>query len=364
MAALRTEVSGRIGHIILDRPSALNALNSDMVAAIDRALIDWAEDDAIGAVVITSTSEKAFCAGGDVRQIRELQLAGGDENWALADSFFAAEYEMNARLSRFPKPYIAFIDGVVMGGGMGVSMHGSHRVVTEFAWCSMPEMAIGFVTDVGISYAAQRAVQAYGPRAGSASPALALFMGVTGYRFTAADMLWSGVATHFVPRAQLQAAIDAVLSSDGSAAGIDAALAQHTQPIEAAGSSYLAARSEDIEAIFGTGEWADIEQRLDSGEYDAEFVRMIDNLLHTANPASLVATTLMFRANEWAQDIEAALKNEYEVGRVLRRQLNFAEGVRAVLVDKDRRPSFDPHRTDEVDKAPFVAALASTAAQK
>ena len=345
-------VVGSVGHIVLDRPEALNSLTTEMCAAIEKALTVWSDDAAVDVVVVTSTSPKAYCSGGDVRRVRELQLEGTEEGHAAADAFFTDEYRMNTLLAEFPKPCVAVMDGLVMGGGLGISLHGSHRVITEKTWASMPEMAIGYSTDVGVSYAMQHVTQPYGDPGGTSSVGLALFMGLTGYRFTQADLLWSGVATHFVPSSDIDNFVTAI-----DADGLDAALESYARPPKDAGPSYVARHIVEINDIFGEGDWFDIEAKLDTGDYDKEFIAVVDNLLSLANPTSLVATTLLFRANEKAVDLRHGLRNEYEVGKVLRRQENFAEGVRAVLVDKDKRPSFDPHVTAEVSAEPFDEAL-------
>ncbi|MDU7287079.1 3-hydroxyisobutyryl-CoA hydrolase [Corynebacterium kroppenstedtii] len=347
-------VHGSVGHIVLDRPKALNSLNTDMCAAIERALTAWSTDSAIDVVVITSSTPIAYCAGGDVRRVRELQLEGTEEGRAAADGFFTNEYRMNALLSEFPKPVVAVMNGIVMGGGLGISLHCSHRVITERTWASMPEMAIGFSTDVGISYAMQRLRQPYGDSDGTTSNGLALFMGLTGYRFTQADMLWSGIATHIISSHEVESFVAAI-----DYHGLDSALDTYARPATEAGSSYVARHIEEINDIFNEGDWFDIEAKLDKGSYDKELIAVIDNLLSSANPSSLVATTLLFRANEKVEDLRQGLRNEFEVGKVLRYQENFAEGVRAVLVDKDMRASFDPHVTGEINPEPFKQALAT-----
>ena len=345
-------VHGSVGHIVLDRPKALNSLNTDMCAAIERALTAWSTDPAVDGVVITSSTPKAYCAGGDVRRVRELQLEGTEEGRAAANGFFTNEYRMNALLSEFPKPFVAVMNGIVMGGGLGISLHGSHRVITERTWASMPEMAIGFSTDVGVSYAMQHLRQPYGDPDGTTSNGLALFMGLTGYRFTQADMLWSGIATHIISSHEVENFVAAIDEH-----GLDSALETYARPAAEAGPSYLARHIEEINDIFSEGDWFDIEAKLDKGGYDKELIAVIDNLLSSANPSSLVATTLLFRANEKAEDLRQGLKNEFEVGKVLRSQENFAAGVRAVLVDIDMGASFDPHVTGEVNPEPFEEAL-------
>ena len=202
-------VRHRTGLIELNRPKALNSLNPEMLDIITKALRMWGPDDDIDQVVVFSSHPKAFCAGGDVRHARSEVLEGGDP-----DSFFEAEYAMNAALSEFPKPYIAVLDGVAMGGGLGISLHGSHRIVTDKAFASMPEMAIGYVTDVGVPYMSQRTM----------STALAKFWGVTGYRMYAADLLYTGLATGYTedPAAFIE---DVVAHGISSAQLSDAAVA-------------------------------------------------------------------------------------------------------------------------------------------
>lgn len=206
-------IRNHTGVIELNRPRALNSLNPEMLDIIRQALSQWRHNDEVEQVLVYSNSPKAFCAGGDVRAARDGVLA---EKWAEVDEFFEGEYALNGDIAEYPKPYIAVIDGVAMGGGLGISAHGSHRVVTEKAFASMPEMAIGYVTDVGIAYMSQRMV---GTR-GEADPALAKFWGLSGYRMYAADMLWSGLATHVVNDA------DAFIE-DVIADGVDAAIEKH-----------------------------------------------------------------------------------------------------------------------------------------
>ena len=342
MSEVNVTVRGRIGHLELDRPKALNSLNSEMCEAIDKALTEWASDDAIDAVLITSASPKAFCAGGDVRLIRDYQIEG---DYEAGDRFFANEYRMNGKLADFPKPYIALIDGIVMGGGLGVSAHGSHRIVTDNAQAAMPEMAIGFVPDVGVPYMTQRMENADG----HASPAFALFMGVTGYRLSAADMLWSGLATHYIAADDIDLFVTTLVDE-----GVDAAVEKCARDHSEAGTPEIARYSDVIERVFATGSWFDIERNLDDNSASAEeFVAKVDNLLANANPSSLVAAVELYRSCEEAPDIHKALDHEYAIGSLLRRSANFQEGVRAVLVDKDNHASFDPHVTDEVDPAMF-----------
>jgi enoyl-CoA hydratase len=331
---------GRVGHIVLDRPRALNALNHAMIdgigAAFDRFRpgADTAADavDTVDTVLISSASPKAFCSGGDVRAVRETDLTG---DYSAGDSYFHDEYDVNHDFATFPLPTVALIDGITMGGGLGMSMHATHRVITERAWASMPEMAIGFVTDVGISHTFTHlpALAA----AGRPTTALGLWLATTAYRLTPADLLWTGLATHLVADA---AAFTDVLVTDGP----DAALATAV-PAADAGESPLAAKAAWIGEVFTPGEgesWADIADRLEASVAAGHPVAQeTAGLLASANPESLVTATELFR---FAADhtLRQALDAEFSLGAWLRHRPNFAEGVRAVLVDKDRDAHFEP----------------------
>ncbi|RSZ65649.1 enoyl-CoA hydratase/isomerase family protein [Corynebacterium hylobatis] len=309
------------GVLELNRPRALNSLNPEMVEIITRALEEWRDDESVAQVLITSTSPKAFCAGGDVRHVREEILAGQEER---ADRFFSDEYAMNHLIAGYPKPYIAVLDGITMGGGLGVSAHGSHRVVTGQAWASMPEMAIGYITDVGISWASQRWP--------GSSPALGAFIGLTGYRLTAADMLYCGLATHMVADA-------AAFTGDVVDLGVEEALTTHATVV--AEESRLAEWRESIEEVFSNVTWADIDAAL-ATHADQDFVTAVRVLMAGGSPSAILATAELYAANRDAPDLRHGLDNEERLGELVRRQPDFLEGVRAVLVDKTRDPQFSP----------------------
>lgn len=310
---IKTEVRDTTGVITLDRPKALNSLSPEMARAIDATLKQWRDDDAIAQVVVQS-SAKHFCSGGDVRAAREGMLEGRETE---VDAFFADEYAMNLDIANYPKPYIALCGGVIMGGGMGISAHGSHMVVTEDAFASMPEMNIGYVTDVGMSWLFQNLPK---------HPSLALgkFLALTGYRLTPDDMLATGLATHKV------ATLDGVLD------GIVAEGPGFLDPVAIApGESELSSLYDAIEPTF-QGSWAEIQDKL-----DGELAELVAKLTAKASPSSLVAAAELFAANA-TQDLAGALDNERRLGAVMTREPDFAEGVRAVLVDKDQAPNFAP----------------------
>ena len=256
---IKTEVRDTTGVITLDRPKALNSLSPEMARAIDATLKQWRDDDAIEQVVVQS-SGKHFCSGGDVRAARDGILEGrGDE----VDAFFADEYAMNLDIANYPKPYIALCNGVIMGGGMGISAHGSHMVVTEDAFASMPEMNIGFVTDVGMSWLLQHL-----PKVPSQS--LGTFLGLTGYRLTPDDMLATGLATHKV--ATLDGVLDGIVA-EGPGFLDSVAIAP--------GESELSSLYDAIEPTF-QGSWAEIQ-----GKLDGELAELVAKLTAKASPSSL-----------------------------------------------------------------------------
>ena len=338
-APVLTSVRQRTGLIELNRPRALNSLTPEMIGIIGESVRNWENDEDIDQIVLYTTNPKAFCAGGDVRYARDNSVDGNER---VVDDFFASEYTVNGELANCTKPLVSIIDGVVMGGGLGISIHGSHRIVTENAFASMPEMAIGYVTDVGVAHAAQRMV---GTR-GQASIALAKYWGITGYRMYAADMLWSGVATHVVKDA------DAILE-DIITNGVDAAVGKHSYEPE--DEAPLAGIIEQIESTFNHRTWAEIQDALKAAEKG--FADSTAELLAAACPTSVVASNELFEVHATEDDIVVALKREESLGRYIRSRADFIEGVRAVLVEKTRDAAFNPAETSEVDIEAIHQAL-------
>lgn len=329
-----TYVRNTTGILELNRPKALNSLTPEMVVEITEALRTWGEDEEISQVLIYSNSERGFCAGGDVRFARE-GIINDEED--MVDQFFRDEYSMNHLIATFPKPYVALIDGVVMGGGLGISLHGTHRVITENAFAAMPEMAIGYFTDIGFAYASQRMVGTKG----QASEGNAAFIGLTGWRLTPADMLWCGIATHIISTKQLQNFMDAMIER-----GIDAAISENE--VEHPKDSEMAAFAMEIEECFGQRSWADISTAL-ANQPNTDFTDKVRELMAGANPSSVVASAELFTASLAPQSIREALDKEVKLGQAIRREPNFVEGVRAVLIDKDHKASFNPNNYDGVD---------------
>ena len=320
---------GVAGRITLNRPKALNALTYDMCVAIKAALDEWANDAGVKAVAIDAVPGRAFCAGGDIRQLY-------DDGTKYAPLFYAAEYRMNARIKHYPKPYVALIDGICMGGGVGVSVHGSHRVVSENVTFAMPETAIGFFPDIGASYVLPRLPGELG-----------LYLALTGARLKAADMIYAGVATHYVASAKMGAitgrlaageAPDKILSELSERPG-DAPLGQHRVAIDRA---FAASSVENIlQALEREGEW---------GAETAEGLR-------AKSPTALKVTFRLMREGR-KLPFDDCLRMEYRLALHAAVSHDFREGVRAVVVDKDQSPKWNPPTLEQVSDTAIAAWFA------
>lgn len=337
---IQTQVHGNVAEIVLDRPRALNALDSSMIRDMYAALTEWREDDAITAVLVTSASERAFCAGGDIKSVRQSAL---DRDHNAVHAFFETEYRLNALIANYPKPYIALIDGHAMGGGLGISVHGSVRVVTEKAGLAMPETAIGFFPDIGASYFLPRLTGATG-----------MYLGLTGARASAADAVFAGLATHFVPSDKLGALADDIRAMSGT--DLDAVLARHTTDAPA---SELKDQLGEIDRVFGSGDITDMVARLTG---DDEWTKQTREALTTLAPSSLWITAELVRRGA-DLTLEQCLDLELVLGAEVTRNADFIEGVRAVLVDKDRNPSWNPPSIDDIDAEAIEALFTEITAE-
>jgi enoyl-CoA hydratase len=326
--------SGRAGLVTLRNERALNALTLDMIDAIRPALDAWAADDGIASVVIEGAGERAFCAGGDVRAVA---LAGRSGDRTLTRSFFWHEYRLNRAIAVFPKPYVALIDGITMGGGVGLSAHGAFQVATERTVWAMPETAIGFFPDVGASHVLNRL-----------EPAMAAFLALTGWRLGPGDLIALGLATHYVPSARLPE-VKAALAGGADPA---AALADFAAAPPAGA---LAEHGEVIRACFGEPTVDAILAALDG--HDSDFAREAAGTIRRMSPLSCkVALEALRRAR--GRDLDACLRMEFRLSQHFMAGHDFYEGIRALLIDKDRQPRWDPDTlagvTDEMVAACFA----------
>ena len=323
---------GALGHITLNRPKALNALTLDMVAAMLTALRGWANDPDIEAVVIDAVPGRAFCAGGDIRAIYE----SGRARDGKAAQFFTTEYTLNAAIHYFPKPYIGLIDGLVMGGGAGVTMHGAIRVVSENAVFAMPETAIGIFPDIGASHFLNRLPGRIG-----------LYLALTGARISHADMVYAGLASHFVPAAKFPE-IAPRLAQGEDAASVLGALAGEP------GESALARHRAAIDRVFAAPTLEEILAALDR---EGEWGRAAKILLLRASPTSLKLTFRQMRENAGA-DLETRLATDYRIASRILEGHDFYEGVRAAIIDKDQAPHWHPDSLVAVSDAEIVRYFA------
>ncbi len=313
---VRFEIRGRLGLITLDRPKALNALTLGMVRAMTRQLTAWAGDDAVERVAITGAGDRAFCAGGDVRLLREAVLGGRREE---ALTFWREEYALNAIIRRYPKPYIALIDGIVMGGGVGVSVHGRYRVAGDRYVFAMPEVGIGFFPDVGATFVLSRLP-------GHAGPWLVL----TGARIGPGRAVALGLATHYVPSERHQALL-AALENPGDTGTI---LDSYSAPPPAESGF----DPEVCGACFAPDTVGGILSRLDSAAGGGNvFPEEAARLIRAKSPLSLAIACEQMRLGR-GLDFDAAMALEYRIACGMPDNPDFAEGIRAVLVDRDNAP--------------------------
>jgi enoyl-CoA hydratase len=325
---------GGLATLTINRPRALNALTLDNYRRFAPALRAWAEDPSVHAVVVRGAGERAFCAGGDVRAVYEAGRGiSGDPD--LTAVFFREEYELIRDIHRFPKPYLAIIDGITMGGGAGISVNGAYRIATERTLFAMPETAIGLFPDVGATRFLNRCPGRIGR-----------YLGLTGARLNAADTLYCGLATHFVPHERVEELITALRGTEQ----------RHIQQVLSRsamdpGPAPLAALRPAIDRCFAPDSVEDVLETLGAevatgGEWAgwAEETRVG---LSTKSPTSLKITLRQLQIGR-DYDVEAALVLEYRLTQHVMAAHDFYEGVRAMLIDKDQKPRWRPATLAEV----------------
>ena len=316
---------GMLGRIVLNRPKALNALTLDMVRLMDAQLRSWARDPSIKAILIEGSGERAFCAGGDIRALYDSGKAG--QSYAI--DFYREEYVLNTLIKRFPKPYVALIRGIVMGGGVGVSVHGSHRVAGEGIVFAMPETGIGLFPDVGGTYFLPRCPGETG-----------MYLALTGARLSAADAVYTGIATVHVPVSAWPEMIAAIRQS-GDPEVIEAFRADP-------GASALAANQAHIDHAFSAPSVEGILERLDAmaSPFGAETAKV----LRTKSPTSLKVVYGQIRAGA-SRSFEDCMRLEFRLTNRFMRGHDFYEGVRAAIIDKDQSPKWSPPDLGSVSQA-------------
>ena len=315
---------GRAGRITLNRPQALNAVTWEMCLAIERALDAWREDDEVALVVIDAAGERAFSAGGDIAEMYRTASRG---DYVYGRRFWADEYRMNAKIANYPKPYVAFMQGFTMGGGVGVSCHGTHRIVGDSSRIAMPECGIGLVPDVGGSLLLARAPGRLGE-----------YLGTTGTRMGPGDAIHAGFADFYIPEADWPALIEA-LETSGDADLIAAA----ARP---APESPLKALQTGIDDFFAGETIADIVRLLE--HRGGDFAEATLETLRRHCPLSLACTIEIIHRVRGLGTIEAALGMEYRFTWRAAEMGDFVEGIRAAIIDKDRTPKWQHARIEDV----------------
>ena len=309
---------GGLGRLTLNRPQALHALTTVMCSTCITVLSDWREDPAVQAVLIDHSGERGFCAGGDIRMLADSGASDG----RLARAFFFTEYRLNHLLFSYPKPVIAVMDGITMGGGVGLSAPARYRLATERTTFAMPETGIGLFPDVGGGWFLPRLPGRIG-----------LWLALTGARIKAADCLHAGLATHHVPSERLPELKVALAENP---IDIEALLAQfHVDP----GPAPLRAHRAELDAAFGQGSVEAILAALEAG---SDWARAQALALRTKSPQTLKVAFRQLALGLAAPDFAANMAMEYRIGARVVQRHDFLEGVRAVIVDKDNAPKWDP----------------------
>lgn len=323
---------GNIGHILLNRPKALNALTAEMCQQLRDQLLRWQRDDAIKAVIIRGDGDRAFCAGGDIRRLYQ----DGKENLSVAEHFFRQEYQMNAAIFHFDKPYISLLDGITMGGGAGVSVHGSHRVATERLLFAMPETGIGFFPDVGGGYFLSRCADKMG-----------YYLGLTGARIDAADAYALGLATHIIASDQQEILIDMLLSQPFSAKDthvVSDMIADFSLNLEP---SHLFDHKATIIDCFSRSSIEEMMLRLE--EIHSDWSSHTKKTLLAKSPTSL-KVTLEQLTRAQTMEFNDIMEMEFNMTLQFLHASDFFEGVRAVVIDKDQQPQWKPNKLQDVSE--------------
>ncbi len=334
-------VEGRIGRLSLNRPKAIHALNLPMCEAMIEALVAWRDDPAIEAVVIDHSEGRGFCAGGDIRMLAESGAKDGKE----ARAFFHTEYRLNHLLFTYPKPVVAFMDGITMGGGVGISQPAKYRVATEHTRFAMPETGIGLFPDVGGGW--------YLPRL---EGRVGVFLALTGARLDGAECLALGLATHYLPSERLAEAKERIAAHPDRIGGILGELSVTAPPAAITG------RIDKINRLFASDRYEDILAALekDGSEWAAKEL----DALHTKSPQTCKVALRQLREGAAMPDFAAEMVQEYAIGSRVVQMHDFLEGVRALIVDKDNSPKWNPPSAEAVSDEWIDAIFAPLPAEE
>lgn len=329
MSDILVTVEGALGHICLNRPQALNALSLQMLLDISTALTSFADNPAIAAVLISGAGERSLCAGGDIRALYEHR----DKGPAFGSSYFQTEYRLNYQIATFPKPYIAFMDGITMGGGVGISAHGTVRIVTDRTRLTMPETTIGLFPDIGASW-----LFAHAPGA------LGTYLALTGQIIGGADAIFAKFADSYVPHEALPT-LSAKLADIPPAtqlADIKSVVSTFAQPQTAPLASHL----DEINRCFTFDTVEDILEAL--AKSDTAFAKETSAQLALKSPTSLKVTLRLIQLGRQANSVKLCLERDYELCQHFLKSHDLYEGIRAAIVDKDRQPNWQPKTLKDV----------------
>lgn len=323
--------NGPIGHISLNRPKALHALTLDMCHAMSAALTEWENDDAIEAVILDHDEGRGFCAGGDINLLRESALNDGGKS---GRAFFHDEYQLNHQLFTYPKPIVAFMDGVTMGGGVGIALPAKYRVATENTRFAMPETGIGLFPDVGGGWYLSR----LGGRLGQ-------FLALTGARLDGSEALWAGIATHYMPSDMLEDIKARIVERPGRISGI------LSEPVGTPPPARIESNALKIAKHFASDSYEDILASLETAiEAGDDWAQKERDTLGTKSPQTCKVALRQLAESLALDDFADNMQMEYRIAsRVLTRP-DFAEGVRAVIVDKTHDPKWDPATPEGVSE--------------
>lgn len=330
---------GSAAVIRLNRPKALNSLNLPMVRAIREAMEQYLDDASIRAVILKGEGERGLCAGGDIRVLYDM----GKRRDPEATRFWREEFPLNYAISHYPKPYVVLMDGITMGGGVGLSAHGRHRIVTERTRLAMPETGIGYFPDVGATWLLPQAPGEVGT-----------WMGLTGIEVDAAGAIYAGLADTLVPSDRLDALVGAIgaLAGDSEDGNVEATIARFSVPTT---ESAPERNRSVIDRCFGFDRVEDILEAL--ADEDGEFAATTRETMLKRSPTSLKLTLRLLRAGRQSSGLVECLEREFGAGVEILRNHDFYEGVRAAIIDKDRNPQWSPASLDEVQAESIDAYL-------
>lgn len=351
------EQRGLAGLVTLNKPDTLNAVTDAMLTALNQQLDVWETQASIDRVIIQAVPGRAFSAGGDIRHLYDCGMAGDFDF-----DFFAREYRLNARIAKFPKPYIAMIDGIAMGGGVGVSFHGSHRIAGEGMSFAMPEVGIGFFPDIGASYFLSRLPEKTG-----------LYLGLTGERVNASDALWCGLATHGCSSDGWARCLENLCSEPD----LEVALADYNKTPVQSTDAVAASPGGVLGPVQQAAGWIDLHFAHDSvaaimaslqsvAKGDGDEAAWAGRTLKTLGQKSPTSLEIAFKQiRSGAQlDIDGCMQMEYRILRRILTGTEFYEGIRAAIIDKDRNPNWQPARLDEIDAAAIESHFADLGEQE